>query len=122
MAGEEVEVVEQLTLLGLVCESLGGCCCPGASVALGTAIGLVTAVAFGTAVALGRGRAIEAEGPSLMLVRRTLGKIGLPGMGFGALAFGATSLLGALRLGCLLSPELTPGMPGASALMPAAEV
>ena len=86
------------------------------SVALEIAMGLVTAVA------LGRGRAIEVEGPSLMLVRRTLGKIGLPGSGFGALAFGATSLLGDLRLGCLLSPELTPGMPGASALMLAAEV
>ena len=95
----------------------------GASVALGTAVAFVTAVAFGTAVALGRGRAIEADGPSLMLVRRRpLGKIGLPGIGYGALAFGATSLLGALRLACLLKPELTPGIPGASALMPAAEV
>ena len=56
------------------------------SVALEIAMGLVTAVA------LGRGRAIEVEGPSLMLVRRTLGKIGLPGRGFGAVAFGATFL------------------------------
>ena len=59
--------------------ALGAAVALGASVALGIAVGLVTAVA------LGRGRAIEADGPSLMLVRRTLGKIGLPGIGFGAL-------------------------------------
>ena len=92
-------------------------------IALGAAVARGTAVAsFVTAVALGRGRAIEAEGPSLMLLRRSpLGKIGLPGIGFGALAFRATSLLGALRLACLLKPELTPGIPGASSRMPAAE-
>ena len=93
--------------------------------ALGAAVALGTAVAFGRgwAVALGRGRAMEADGPSLMLVRRSpLGKIGLPGSGFGAGAFGATSLLGALRLACLLKPELTPGIPDASSRMPAAAV
>ena len=77
---------------------------------------LGAAVALGTAVALGRGRAMEADGPSLMLVRRgsALGKMGLPGSGFGAGASGATSLLGAQRLACLLKPELTPGIPDAS--------
>ena len=97
----------------------------GAAVALGTAVALGAAVAFGRgrAVALGRGRAMEADGPSLMLVRRSpLGKIGLPVIGFGAGAFGATTLLGTLRLACLLKPELTPGIPGASSRMPAAEV
>ena len=93
--------------------------------ALGAAVALGTVFAFGRgrAVALGRGRAMEADGPSLMVVRRSpLGKIGLPGIGFGALAFEATSLLGALRLACLLKPELTPGIPDASSRMPAAAV
>ena len=81
--------------------------------------------ALGAAVALvGRGRVIEAGGPSLMLVRRgsALGKMGLPGSGVGAGALGATSLLGTLRLACLLKPELTPGIPDASSRMPAAAV
>ena len=94
----------------------------GAAVARGAAVALVPAVALVAAVALGLGRAMEAEGPSLMLLRRSpLGKMGLPGSGFGAGASGATCRLGALRLACLLRPELTPGIPGASALMPAAE-
>ena len=79
---------------------------------------------MGAAVALvGRGRAMEAGGPSLMWVSRgsALDKMGLPGSGFGAGALGATAvLLGTLRLACLLKPELTPGIPGASAWMPAA--
>ena len=68
---------------------------------------------------------MEAGGPSLMLVRRgsALGKMGLPGSGVGAGALGATAvLLGTLRLACLLKPELTPGIPGASSRMPAAAV
>ena len=94
----------------------------GAVVARGAAVALVPAVALVTAVALGLGRAMEAEGPSLMLLRRSpLGKMGLPGSGFGAGASGATGRLGALRLACRLRPELTPGIPGAFALMPAAE-
>ena len=93
----------------------------GAAPALGVSLALEIAIVPLIAFALGRGRAIEVEGPSLIVETRTVGKIGLPGSGFGALAFGATSLLGALRLRCLLSPELTPGIPGASALMPAAE-
>ena len=103
--------------------ALGAAAVLGAAVAPGVVLG--TAVAFGQAwaVALGRGRAMEADGPSLMLVRRSpLGKIGLPGRGFGAGAFEATSLLGALRLACLLNPELTPGIPGASSRMPASAV
>ena len=62
---------------------------------LGAAVALGTAVAFGVAVALGRGRgrAMEADGPSLMLVRRSaLGKMGLPGSGFGGGASGACLL------------------------------
>ena len=60
-----------------------------------------------------------------MRVRRgsALGKMGLPGSGVGAGALGATAvLLGTLRLACLLKPELTPGIPGASSRMPAAAV
>ena len=80
--------------------------------------------ALGAAVALvGRGRAMEAGGPSLVWVSRgsALGKMGLPGSGVGAGALGATALLlGILRLACLLKPELTPGIPGASSWMPAA--
>ena len=71
--------------------------------------------ALGAAVALvGRGRAMEAGGPSLMWVSRgsALEKMGLPGSG----------VLGILRLACLLKPELTPGIPGASSGMPAAAV
>ena len=52
--------------------------------------------ALGAAVALvGRGRAMEAGGPSLMWVSRgsTLEKMGLPGSGVGAGAFGATAVL-----------------------------
>ena len=82
--------------------------------------------ALGAAVALvGRGQAMEAGGPSLMQVRRGSAweKIGLPGSGVGAGALGATAvLLGTLRLACLLRPELTPGIPGASSRMPAAAV
>ena len=83
--------------------------------------------ALGAAVALvGRGRAMEAGGPSRMWVSRGSGnlgaaleKMGLPGSGVGARALGATAVvLGTLRLACLLKPELTPGMPGASAWMP----
>ena len=82
---------------------------------------------MGAAVALvGRGRAMEADGPSRVWVSRgslgvALEKMGLPGSGVGAGALGATAVfLGTLRLACLLKPELTPGMPGASAWMPAA--
>ena len=82
---------------------------------------------MGAAVALvGCGRAMEAGGPSRVWVsRRSLGaaleKMGLPGSGVGAGALGATAVfLGTLRLACLLKPELTPGMPGAFAWMPAA--
>ena len=93
----------------------------GAAPALGASLALEIAIVPLIAFALGRGRAIEVEGPSLIVVMRTVGKIGLPGRGFGAAALGATFLLGALMLGCLLGPELAPGMPGASALMPASE-
>ena len=83
---------------------------------------------LGAAVAhVGRGRAMEAGGPSRMLVSRGSGYLwaavenrGLPGSGVGARALGATAVfLGTLMLACLLKPELTPGMPGASAWMPA---
>ena len=63
-----------------------------------------------------------------MLVRRgsgnllaAVGKMGLPGSGVGAWALGATAVvLATLMLACLLSPELTPGIPGVSAWMPGA--
>ena len=81
---------------------------------------------MGAAVALvGRGRAMEAGGPSRMWLSRGSGNLGaalekmeLPGSGVGARALGATAVF-LLRLACLLKPELTPGMPGASARMPA---
>ena len=64
-----------------------------------------------------------------MLVRRgsgnlwaAVGKRGLPGSGVGAWALGSTVVLATLelclRLAGLLSPELTPGIPGVSAWMP----
>ena len=61
-----------------------------------------------------------------MLVSRGSGNLwaavekrGLPGSGIGAWALGATAVvLGTLMLACLLNPELTPGIPGASAWMP----